>query len=203
MHKEVYSNPNLMKKIAHVKRYIDNGPGFFTGNKRQFELWLNTVNHALHPYGLLIDECTFKELGLCVAFFDIEFCMDLDGMLFTDLHVKPTDSRSYLHFGSSHPNHVYSGIVYSQCFRLRRIIISHDVLKCRIAELCNSFVSCGYPKSLVNRISTKVLSMNRDLSVLIKNKVAVNGTLTVSNSPIHNIRIISTHGTAPWYHNVA
>ena len=37
MRKEVYSNRNLMKKIAHVKRYIDDGAGFFTGNKRQFD----------------------------------------------------------------------------------------------------------------------------------------------------------------------
>ena len=197
MRKEVYSNPNLMKYIAYVKRYIDDGAGFFTGSERQFECWLRSVNQALKPHGLVIDEFSFKELGICVAFLDIEFCMNMDGILFTDLHVKPTDSRSYLHFSSQHPNHVYSGIVYSQCSRLRRIIISHDVLKCRIAELCDSFVSCGYPASLVNRISRKVLSVSCDLNVLIKSRhtVADDNTASVPSPPVHNVRIISTYGT--------
>ena len=198
MQKEVYSNPNLMKYIAYVKRYIDDGAGFFTGSRRQFECWLSNVNHALDRHGLVIDEFTFKELGICVAFLDIEFCMDMDGMLFTDLHVKPTDSRSYLHFSSLHPNHVYSGIVYSQCYRLRRIIISHDVLKSRIAELCTSFVSCGYPTSLVNRISSKILTVRRDLNVLIKSRhteVVDDNTDSVPSPPVHNVRIVSTYGT--------
>ena len=170
MRKEVYGNSNLMKHIAFVKRYIDDGAGFFTGSQRQFASWLHNVNLALKPYGLFIDESKFEEVGVCVPFLDILFCIDLDGKLFTDLHIKPTDSRSYLHFGSSHPNHVYSGIVYSQCSRLRRIIISNDILKIRISELCKSFVSCGYPKSMVERISNKVLTVCRDLNVLINKR---------------------------------
>ena len=193
MRKEVYGNSNLMKHIAFVKRYIDDGAGFFTGSQRQFASWLHNVNLALKPYGLFIDESKFEEVGVCVPFLDILFCIDLDGKLFTDLHIKPTDSRSYLHFGSSHPNHVYSGIVYSQCSRLRRIIISNDILKIRISELCKSFVSCGYPKSMVERISNKVLTVCRDLNVLInKRHSSLNNTPSTQS---HKVRIISTFGT--------
>jgi len=175
MRKCVYADKNLMKHVVHVKRYIDDGAGFFTGSKRQFESWLKNVNQSLSGYGLLIDESSFEETGICVPFLDIRFCMDLDGQLFTDLYIKPTDSRSYLHFGSAHPNHVYSGIVYSQCSRLRRIIISNDILKNRIAELCICFKCCGYPSSMVDRISKKVLNIPRDLNQLIKKKnIAVN-----------------------------
>ena len=191
MRKFVYSNCNLMKNVAHVKRYIDDGAGFFTGSQRQFEFWLRSVNQALKPSCLVIDECTFEELGICVPFLDIRFCIDLDGKLFTDLHIKPTDSRSYLYFGSSHPNHVYSGIVYSQCSRLRRIIISNDILRSRIAELCDSFMACGYPSSMVKRISEKVLNVNRDLNVLIKKPVDKSSSVTSS----HTVRIVSTYGT--------
>ena len=106
MRKFVYSNRNLMKHVAHVKRYIDDGAGFFTGSRRQFESWISSVNHALKVPCLAIDEFTFEELGICVPFLDIRFCIDMDGSLFTDLHIKATDSRSYLYFGSSHPNHV-------------------------------------------------------------------------------------------------
>ena len=111
----------------------------------------------------------------------------------TDQHIKPTDSRSYLHFGSQHPNHVYSGIVHSQCSRLRRIIISDDILKTRIAELCKSFVSCGYPTSMVNQISNKILAVPRDLNVLIKKKIHANNI--PCTPPTHNVRIVSTYGT--------
>ena len=39
-----------------------------------------------------------------------------------DLFVKPTDSRSYPKFGSTHLNHVFGAIVHSQSLRLRKIM---------------------------------------------------------------------------------
>ena len=73
----------------------------------------------------------------------------------------------------------------------RRIIVSDDILKLRIADLCKAFISCGYPTSMVQRISGKVVNIKRDLNVLIK-KVS-------SNAPRHhrtdNVRIVSTFGT--------
>ena len=73
----MYSNRNLMKHAAHVKRYIEDGAGFFTGSRRQFESWLNSVNLALQPSGSLIDEFNFEKLGICVPFLDIRFCIDI------------------------------------------------------------------------------------------------------------------------------
>ena len=43
-------------------------------------------------------------------------------LIITELLRKETDSRSYLYSGSTHPNHIYSRIVYSQRLRLRRSI---------------------------------------------------------------------------------
>ena len=73
MRKSVYADKNLMKHVVHVKRYIDDGAGFFTGSKRQFESWLKNVNQSLSVYGLLIDESAFEETGICVPFLDIRF----------------------------------------------------------------------------------------------------------------------------------
>ena len=39
-----------------------------------------------------------------------------------DLFVKPTDSRSYPKFGSTHLNHVFGAIVHPQSLRLRKIM---------------------------------------------------------------------------------
>ena len=85
MRKKVYCNSNLMRHVVHIKRYIDDGAGFFTGSQRQFEYWLKSVNLALQPDGLHIDESTFEDVGISVPFLDIRFCFDIDGMLFTRL----------------------------------------------------------------------------------------------------------------------
>ena len=189
MNKVIYSDQQLMKKIAALKRYIDDGSGVFIGTKRQFSEWIRTVNTRLAAYGLNIDEWTIEDPNEPVAFLDIEFCFDHQGVLQTDLHVKETDARSYLNFGSCHPNHVYSGTVYSQCLRLRRIINSQPRLLLRLEELKTCFVSAGYPKTMVDNISKKVATMERTLS---------RRTLDNTNQDTdaeNIIRIVSTYGS--------
>ena len=90
--------------------------------------------------------------------------MDLNGNLQTDLYTKETDSRTYLSFDSAHPNHIYSGIVYSQCLRIRRIVNCNVRLHSRMEELNTCFLDSGYPTKLVNNISTKVMGLERNLS---------------------------------------
>ena len=70
------------------------------------------------------------------------------------------------------------------------IIISDEILKLRIADLCKAFVSCGYPKSLVQRVSYKVLNVKRDLSLLIRNRV-----IDTPCHPNDHVYIVSTFGT--------
>jgi hypothetical protein len=111
-----------MKHVLSVRRFIDDGAGFFSGDKLNFQEFIKAVNLRLSEYGLHIDEYSFEEPNSYVAFLDIKYCFDTNGKLQTDLHTKETDARNYLHFTSSHPAHVYSGIVFSQGLRLRRII---------------------------------------------------------------------------------
>ena len=100
-----------MQSVKEARRYIDDGAGFFTGSERNFNAWMNTVNTALQPYGLFIDESLINDIDEFAPFLDILFCFDKSGRLQTDLFVKPTDARSYLNFSSAHPNHISSGIV--------------------------------------------------------------------------------------------
>lgn len=55
-----------------------------------------------------------------------------------------------------------------------------------MSDLCECFSLCGYPKSLITRISDKVLAMKRDLSVLIKKRpvkeLFTNDTIRVSST---------------------
>ena len=159
----VYDKPQIMSNVKEAKRYIDDGAGFFTGSMRSFIVWINSVNNALQPFGLYIDESIIKEINQFAPFLDIKFCFDFDGLLQTDLYVKPTDARSYLNYHSCHPKHVFSGIVYSQCLRLRRIINNGDRLKNQLVELCSAFEKSEYPSKMLAKISNKVLNMERQL----------------------------------------
>ena len=187
LHKVVYSNPDLMRNIAAVKRYIDDGAGCFSGTKRQFTDWINRVNQAIAPYGLNIDESNIDDPGKPVAFLDIEFWFNSCGDLQTDLHVKETASRSYLYFGSSHPNHVFAGVVYSQCLRLRRIINDQTRLESQLNTLAGCFTACNYPERMVNNIVQKVKQMERRVDT-----TPVPPTPGSPDNP--KIRVISTYG---------
>ena len=185
--KLVYSNQELMRQVSSVKRYIDDGAGQFTGSARQFSTWINKVNEAIAQYGLEIDEFQVENPGDFVSFLDIKYTFDEEGNLQTDLHVKETDSRSYLHFSSSHPNHIFSGIVYSQCLRLRRVINSNERLKKQLDILKEAFLESGYPKKMVENIANKVLGMERVLQ-------RKNGN-PMEQAPPLPIRVISSYGS--------
>ena len=103
------------------------------------------TNNKLAPFASLIDESTICETNQFIPFLDIQFCFDSEGQLQTDLYTKLTDSRSYLNFASAHPRHTFKGIVYSGCFRLRRIFNDKDRLEKRLKELGECFKSAGYP----------------------------------------------------------
>ena len=139
MREAVYNDESLMEMVPSLKRYVDDGAGLFSGTKRQFSEFISQINIRLAKYGLTIDENTIANLHEFVAFLDIKYMFDADGDIQTDLYVKPTDSRAYLQFGSTHPNYVFSGIVYSQCVRLRRIINCNQRLSKHIAELKKPF----------------------------------------------------------------
>ena len=186
MNKAVYSKPQLMSNIKEGKRYIDDGGGFYVGSERSFKTWINTVNNLLQPYGLYIDEFLIKNINEYAPFLDIQFCFDLDGHLKTDLFVKPTDARSYLNFKSAHPKHVFSGIVYSQCLRLRRIINDNVRLENRLKELCTAFEKSEYPRKMLNKISAKVLNMQRQL---------VRSVASEEDPASKPILIVSCHGS--------
>ena len=191
MRKVVYSDEQLMKNVSTVKRYIDDGAGFFDGTKRQFSEFISNVNSRLSNVGLNIDEFSIEDPGDFTCFLDIQFTFDDDGNLQTDLYVKETDSRSYLYFGSTHPNHVYSSITYSQCLRLRRIINDDDRLSKRIDELKECFLNSNYPKKMIENISSKVKKFERRLPT---SRNTSNSSILLPVSPDNTIRVISTFG---------
>ena len=193
MREAVYNDESLMEMVPSLKRYVDDGAGLFSGTKRQFSEFISQINIRLAKYGLTIDENTIANLHEFVAFLDIKYMFDADGDIQTDLYVKPTDSRAYLQFGSTHPNYVFSGIVYSQCVRLRRIINCNQRLSKHIAELKQAFLNSNYPESMIDNITEKVLAMERILKDP-HNRSRVSDIAPLADAPA-TARVISTFGS--------
>ena len=192
MSRKIYSNQLLMKDVKTLKRYIDDGAGCFVGTCRQFDIWIEKVNNLLKEYGLYIDEFEIKDPGNYVSFLDTKFCFDCEGNLQTDLHIKGTDSRSYLNFNSCHPNYIFSSIVYSQFYRLRRIINDKERLKIQLDELGKAFKNAGYPKTMVSNIKEKVLNMERKI---VREEENANPRSPKEGKQAEPVCVISTYGT--------
>ena len=188
MRKAVYNDETIMNNIMSAKRYVDDGAGLFNGSREAFNSWIVSVNEKLCPFGLTIDESCICPPSDYIAFLDIQFCFDSAGNLQTDLYTKPTDSRAYLNFNSAHPKHTFSGIVYSGCFRLRKIINNQDRLEKRLQELGHCFKNAGYPESLTKNIIHKALASERCLKRKSK-KTQIEECATPS------IRVVSTYGS--------
>ena len=73
-----------------------------------------------------------------------------------DIHIKETDSRTYLNFHSHHPRYIFSSIIYSQALRYRRIINKDDILDNRLSELYKFFRLSDYPHKMITNIFEKV-----------------------------------------------
>ena len=162
--------------------------GFFDGTTKEFRDFIANVNKKLEPFGLAIDEFHCGDLDQLTPFLDIQFCFDPSGNLRTDLFVKETDARSYLNFSSCHPNHVFIGIVYSQCLWLRRIIICDTLLQTRLKELKEYLKEAGYPNRMIDNISNKVSQLPRVLKPKTQQKASEKQK---SSEPI---RVMSTFG---------
>ena len=186
LYQVLFQKTDMMEHILELKRFIDDGTGLFTGNCEQFELWKTRLTHELHKFHLNIkpEDWLLGNNETYVHFLDVKFKFDTNGKLQTDLYVKETDAKSYLNYHSSHPNHVFSGIVYSQASRLRRIINDDNRLEQSLSVMKNVFLSCDYPKRMVENITNKVKASPRVLQ-----KGTVNDTVDDNV-----IRVISTFG---------
>ena len=163
---EIFEDDKLMKDIVGIKRFIDDGVGIHTMSERRFSAWKKLVSKKVAKHGMKIkpgDWSVPLDKYHPVNFLDIQFSFDENKSLQTDLFTKPTDARSYLNFSSCHPNYTFSGNVYSQALRLRRIINCDVRLASRLDELKLDFKKSGYPDKMLTNIINKVKVCKRTL----------------------------------------
>ena len=73
----------------------------------------------------------------------------MEGVIETDLFVKPTDSHQYLQSSSCHPFHCKKGIPYSQALRLNRICSFDNSFSYN--DLGRFLLERGYSSKLVRK----------------------------------------------------
>ena len=182
LRKVLYSDKHLMKGIISIRRYIDDGVGLHFMTKRQFDNWKSIISKKVASFGLKIKDSDWSvpdEENKMVNFLDINFTFDKYGALETDLYRKPTDARCFLNFSSCHPSYTFSGVVFSQGSRLRRIINDDGRLKIRLDELTEDFYRCGYPKKMLKKMFDKVMNTPRSLDKKQKSPDSENEKLMV------------------------
>ena len=189
LRKVIYSPEVKPPELIDLRRFIDDIGGMWSGSVRTFKVWADRINKQLEDeYGLSLKKDRDKawdisDIGEFATFLDVRFKFDGEVGLVTDINIKATDARMYLHFSSCHPRHVFNSVVYSQALRYRRIINDSDTLKLRFAELKVAFKKSGYPEKLLNGVFDDVVKRQRNLSYQPK-----------SSSPPFDVAWIATFG---------
>ena len=91
-----------------------------------------------------------------------------NGLVETDLHIKPTDTHQYLQTDSCHPRHCKTSIPYGQALRLRKICSEQDNLRKRCDELHTHLFNRGYEKNLLQEEIQRALSIPRETCLKTK-----------------------------------
>ena len=126
-------------------RYIDDI--FFSweygGNK--LKSFIDKVN-KVHP----TIKFTAERSKTSIDFLDVTISL-IEGVIESNLYVKPTDSHQYLQSSSCHPFYRKKGIPYSQALRLNRICSEINSFDKRYKDLEIILLERGYSSKLVRK----------------------------------------------------
>ena len=126
------------------KRFIDDIFFIWTYGEEELTTFIKYLNDCHHTIKFTLE--TSLET---VNFLDIKIIKRSDGILFTDLYCKPTDSHNYRLYSSEHPRHLLKGIPYSQFLRVKRICSEDTDFLRNAYMLAGHFIRRGYPRPLV------------------------------------------------------
>ena len=142
----------LEKKIlSKVKksvwwRYIDDIFFIWEHGEESLKEFINEIN-SFHPtIKFTVDWSKEKN-----NFLDVDVTLK-NGVLSTDLFVKPTDTHQFLDPTSCHPYHCKKGIPYRQTLRLDRICSDNSKFDKRCNELESWLFEKGYSEKMVRML---------------------------------------------------
>ena len=182
------SDQALLQKILLWKRFIDDVLMLFRGTKEECQnlvTWLNSLVPGTIKFKF---DFSYEKIN----FLDLEIYIE-DGLLMSNLFVKPTNSQLFLDFGSNHPEHCKKAIPYSQALRVIERCSTIENRDEHLATLKVKFEERNYPSELISAQFDKaqkkdrkeLLSQDRKKKKSDENKVRLIFTHNQANPPIH------------------
>ena len=104
--------------------------------------WLNSLMPGIEKF-------TYNFSKEKVEFLDIEISIE-NGMLETNLYIKPTNLQLYLDYFSNHPTQCKEGIVYSQALRIIERCSKPTDLENHLKNLKEKLIERHYPEELID-----------------------------------------------------
>ena len=122
LEREFLGTQNKLPRVWWRYIHVDDIFAIWTHGEPSLRVFIENLNRH-HPTIKFTASWSAEE----VTFLDTRVYMR-DGLVGTDLHVKPTDTHQYLRMDSCHPHHCKTSIPYSQALRLRRICSEEEHL---------------------------------------------------------------------------
>ncbi|CAJ0924288.1 unnamed protein product, partial [Ranitomeya imitator] len=159
----IYRHHLFISNVLYWMRYIDDIFCLWGGTLESLDTFFTFLNEAWPGIRFTITHDTIS-----VSFLDTTVLKDQEGHLTTDLHTKPTDRNSVLHFDSFHPPAVKRCIPKSQFQRVRRIVSDQDKCEQRLQDMTTKFHQRGYPKHILEeQKKPPPLTRTNDQGILI------------------------------------
>ncbi|CAJ0937840.1 unnamed protein product [Ranitomeya imitator] len=140
----IYKHPLFISHVLYWTCYIDDIFSLWGGTLKSLETFFTFLNGAWPGIRFTITH----DIG-SISFLDTTVLKDGEGRLTTDLHVKPTDRNSILHYDSFHPPAVKRCIPRSQFQRVRRIVSDQGLRDRRLQDMSTKFHQRGYPERVL------------------------------------------------------
>ena len=137
-------------------RYIDDIFFLWEHGENKLKSFIDKINKA-HP----TIKFTAEWSKTSINFLDVTVSL-IEGVIETDLFVKPTDSHQYLQSSSCHPFHCKKGIPYSQALRLNRICSETSSFDKRCNDLERFLLERGYSSKLVRKEILRARKISRN-----------------------------------------
>lgn len=152
-----YFGDDVMKSIVkNYWRFIDDSFLIWYPNWGSVEEFLRIINNIHAAFNFTHKISTGEN-----HFLDITIINNY-GHIERDIYSKPTDSHQYLHFHSSHSNHIKRNIPYNLAYRISRIVSSPCARLKRLYELQNYLQQLKYPTKLITNAIQVACSRNNN-----------------------------------------
>ena len=154
------------KPIKLWLRFIDDIFLVFEHGEDELQKFVDLANS-------LVDSIKFtkEQSHHSIVFLDTTVIRDpVSNLLYTTLYLKPTDTRDFLHFSTSHPRSQKGGGPYGQFLRIRRICTRDWDFNLEARALFLSYLRRGYPKSKLEEALHKASQFSQDDLLVPKNK---------------------------------